>query len=684
MTNNFFKLIEELQQHLSWLNQILKGTQSEDVIIDGEVKPTISKALNGKKEEMDALLSQAETARDAAQLASGVYASVAAGLAATSPSAYFNVPSSSAAENLILYRNDNGSAQEIKRYPSEGAVQDLRRYDIGFCTGNNTNDGGIIFDFVNLVITVEASRVFLQNKTGEWLPAATIVIDSTDRHLYYNAGTKEYETYPANVPFGTVTEQHALLAVFRPEGGVSWCGWPNYRVNRMPTDSSGKRANLVRNAPMGTSNNLSYIDFDFDNNKVLIIGGVYLYTQGFGYFALPEGEIEFDSSARYLYYNRTINEVIATSGSASWYDDDLYLLAQFWPNHKKVNYCGLSNYRINGVLQSLSAIEANQIRLATLGGAGNSNTRYLNIDTVNSRIEVIGTLFVYLESYSLKSLSGFSVAFDSDTRHIYYDRIAHELVAQSYRVADEYVSSHCYLILSFYPAGNASAIWYSGDAGYRVNGVRPRPAGQVTTWLNLHDYVEGQKAVSLRRSVPYLDLYAGSGLNYQNKDSFISSDQLHYAAEGYAHIAAMTTDFIRRNAPAGELAGKTVGVFGGSFSVISASRACKDVWASELGIAYTDYGVSGAGFGKQNNLIDSQIDQAGVHDIYVLWCSTNDCTGAVAIGEPDAGDNTTQNGGMNVCIDKLIALNPTAKILILGSLKAYSSKYLYDPAVVRG
>lgn len=75
----------------------------------------------------DASRVAAETARDAAQLAAGVYATTAAGLAATTNGQYFNVPASSANESLILYLNSSGTAVEQKRYPSIAAVDDIYR-----------------------------------------------------------------------------------------------------------------------------------------------------------------------------------------------------------------------------------------------------------------------------------------------------------------------------------------------------------------------------------------------------------------------------------------------------------------------------------------------------------------------------------------------------------------------------
>lgn len=64
----------------------------------------------------------AESARDAAQLSAGVYATTAAGLAATTTGRYFSVPSADSTEYLILYLNNAGAAVEQKRYPSVAGV----------------------------------------------------------------------------------------------------------------------------------------------------------------------------------------------------------------------------------------------------------------------------------------------------------------------------------------------------------------------------------------------------------------------------------------------------------------------------------------------------------------------------------------------------------------------------------
>lgn len=65
----------------------------------------------------------ASAAVAAASVASaGIYVSTTAGLAATTNGQYFSVPSADSGEYLILYKNNAGVAQEIKRYPSSQAV----------------------------------------------------------------------------------------------------------------------------------------------------------------------------------------------------------------------------------------------------------------------------------------------------------------------------------------------------------------------------------------------------------------------------------------------------------------------------------------------------------------------------------------------------------------------------------
>jgi len=90
-----------------------------------------------------AAANQAISARDSAIISSNIYSSIAVGLSSTSNGKYFSVPSPINEEYLILYRNDNNTATEIKRYPSVLGLE----YTTGNTlyvksNGNDANDGG--------------------------------------------------------------------------------------------------------------------------------------------------------------------------------------------------------------------------------------------------------------------------------------------------------------------------------------------------------------------------------------------------------------------------------------------------------------------------------------------------------------------------------------------------------------
>ena len=134
--------------------------------------------------------------------------------------------------------------------------------------------------------------------------------------------------------------------------------------------------------------------------------------------------------------------------------------------------------------------------------------------------------------------------------------------------------------------------------------------------------------------------------------------------------------------------GKSIAVFGGSFSIHKESDIAKNYWVEMLHLKLTNYGKGGAGFSNltQAHNIQHEIDLACApekpqYDIYSLWASTNDFTKANShIGTPDdyteadGFDTTklkTQCGGINYCIRKIYQKNPKAKILFLTSTKCF-------------
>lgn len=74
-------------------------------------------------EQIAAEVHRAEIAADVAQLSAGIYSSTSEGIAATTSGKYFSVPSADSDEYLILYKNNSGTAVEVKRYPSADRVK---------------------------------------------------------------------------------------------------------------------------------------------------------------------------------------------------------------------------------------------------------------------------------------------------------------------------------------------------------------------------------------------------------------------------------------------------------------------------------------------------------------------------------------------------------------------------------
>ena len=155
--------------------------------------------------------------------------------------------------------------------------------------------------------------------------------------------------------------------------------------------------------------------------------------------------------------------------------------------------------------------------------------------------------------------------------------------------------------------------------------------------------------------------------------------------------------------------GKRVQVFGGSLSINRESEAAKDLWRTMLGMEVESCGMGGAKFaldtvrgrvtnlGAQNGLTahtDYNCIQSQVRwyarpdcDIYVLWCSTNDCTQGDPVGLPtdcseadgyDESKRNTQCGGINWSVRHLRTLNPKAKIYLFDSLPYFQNPRGYS------
>ena len=135
--------------------------------------------------------------------------------------------------------------------------------------------------------------------------------------------------------------------------------------------------------------------------------------------------------------------------------------------------------------------------------------------------------------------------------------------------------------------------------------------------------------------------------------------------------------------------GKTVALFGGSFTIYPGSELAKQYWCDYLNLALTDYGINGAGFSclsQEHNIMsavdDACSDESLTYDIYIFWASTNDFSKANAyagtIDDYTDADGflesalKTQCGGMNYCFSKVKCKNPQALILFFTSIGAFN------------
>ncbi len=131
------------------------------------------------------------------------------------------------------------------------------------------------------------------------------------------------------------------------------------------------------------------------------------------------------------------------------------------------------------------------------------------------------------------------------------------------------------------------------------------------------------------------------------------------------------------------LKGKSIAYIGGSLASL------KESWvAKALVYKYLDqpeiytYGRGGYGFSTPNGSFKDLVHACKVHDIYILWCSTNDYYLDVPQGEPThyteadgfaPNHQYTQCGGMNYCIRYLKTLNPNALIIGFTSLPFFGT-----------
>lgn len=139
------------------------------------------------------------------------------------------------------------------------------------------------------------------------------------------------------------------------------------------------------------------------------------------------------------------------------------------------------------------------------------------------------------------------------------------------------------------------------------------------------------------------------------------------------------------------LYGKSVAIFGGSISANFENSSAKDIWKEYMDFNITNYGKGGYGFSSQQGSIQNQVDNAEIHDIYILWASTNDFVNNRQPGEVtdytitdhyNEKNRETQCGGINYSIRKIKEKNPKAIILFFTSLPFFSNASGYNESSI--
>ncbi len=127
-----------------------------------------------------------------------------------------------------------------------------------------------------------------------------------------------------------------------------------------------------------------------------------------------------------------------------------------------------------------------------------------------------------------------------------------------------------------------------------------------------------------------------------------------------------------------DLKGKSIAYIGGSIASLPESDIAKAlVYEAFNQPDIFTYGKGGHGFATSPLSFQNQVRCCSSHDIYIIWCSTNDYYTGVPQGEVtdyteydgwDEAKLSTQCGGMNYCITYLRQLNPNAIIVGMTSL----------------
>lgn len=157
--SEFLEQTQELKNLIALLNAILAGGDNDTVVVNGEAKPSLQKKALDVVNDKISLITTAAADIDAVK-----YATVADGLAATQNGNHFSVVSDQDAEYLVLYKNNAGTAEKVKTYPSIDAFSTYKQTELN----SAISAAGI----VDLVQTESLTDGYI-NSDGQFVSANT-------------------------------------------------------------------------------------------------------------------------------------------------------------------------------------------------------------------------------------------------------------------------------------------------------------------------------------------------------------------------------------------------------------------------------------------------------------------------------------------------------------------------------
>ncbi|MCD8304383.1 MAG: SGNH/GDSL hydrolase family protein [Prevotellaceae bacterium] len=164
-------------------------------------------------------------------------------------------------------------------------------------------------------------------------------------------------------------------------------------------------------------------------------------------------------------------------------------------------------------------------------------------------------------------------------------------------------------------------------------------------------------------------------LNSANSD--LEAYASKYPEAGYKELAEAADTIY-------DWAGKSIAVLGGSLAANDGGDVCKSLYCKLLHCSpIVTYARGGFGFATKGYSVLDFLPYLGQHDIYILWCSTNDYNTGIPVGEPtdyteadgfNEKNAETQCGGMNKCIRSIREAYPGALVVGFTSLPFFGEE----------